>query len=167
MPIQVGEQLPAATLFEYCHEESGSCSIGPNPIDIHEALAGKTVVIFAVPGAYTPTCSAKHVPGFVEKASEIKAKGVDEIWCVSVNDAFVMGAWGQSLKVGGAVRMIADGAADFTRKVGLEMDLTARGLGIRSQRYAMVVKDAVVQALNVEEAGKFEVSDAQTVLGLL
>jgi peroxiredoxin len=121
-------------------------------------------VIFALPGAYTPTCSAKHVPGYVESADALKAAGVDEIWCVSVNDAFVMGAWGREQKTGGKVRMMADGSAEFTKAAGLPLDLSARGMGLRSQRYSMLVVDGVVKTLNVEGPGKFEVSDASTML---
>ena len=120
--------------------------------------------ISSVPGAYTPTCSAKHVPGYVSKAAEFSAAGVDEIWCVSVNDAFVMGAWGREQKTGGKVRMMADGSALFAQATGLTLDLTAKGMGVRSQRYSMLVKDGVVQTLNIEGPGKFEVSDAVTML---
>ena len=162
--IQVGDKLPAGTLQEYIEVEGEGCSIGPNAFDIHKATAGKTVAIFALPGAYTPTCSAKHVPGYVAKADELKAAGVDEIWCVSVNDAFVMGAWGRDQGTAGKVRMMADGSADFAKATGLTLDLTARGMGLRSNRYSMLVKDGVVKTLNVEGPGKFEVSDADTML---
>ncbi len=164
--IQVGDKLPAGTLQEYIEVEGEGCSVGPNAFDIHKATAGKTVVIFGLPGAYTPTCSARHVPGYVAKAAEFKAAGVDEIWCVSVNDAFVMGAWGRDQGTAGKVRMMADGSADFARATGLTLDLTARGMGLRSNRYAMLVKDGVVKALNVEAPGKFEVSDADTLLAV-
>jgi peroxiredoxin len=120
--------------------------------------------LFALPGAFTPTCSAKHVPGYVEKFNELQAAGVDEIWCVSVNDAFVMGAWAREQKTAGKVRMLGDGSADFSKAVGLTLDLTARGMGVRSNRYSMLVKDGKVAALNVEGPGKFEVSDAATML---
>ena len=126
--------------------------------------AGKKIVIFALPGAFTPTCSAKHTPGYVEHHDAIKAKGVDEIWCISVNDPFVMGAWGRDLKVGKKIRMLGDGSGEFTKKVGLELDLVARGLGVRSDRYAMIVEDGVVTALEREAPGKFEVSDAASIL---
>jgi peroxiredoxin len=162
--IKVGDKLPAATLFEYIEVEGNGCSIGPNPVDVAKATAGKTIALFALPGAYTPTCSAKHVPGFVEKFNEFKAAGVDEIWCVSVNDAFVMGAWARDQKTDGKVRMLADGSADFAKATGLTLDLTARGMGLRSNRYSMLVKDGVVKSLNVEGPGKFEVSDADTLL---
>ncbi|QHI99086.1 redoxin family protein [Xylophilus rhododendri] len=163
--IKVGDKLPGGTLMEYSEVEGNGCSIGPNAVDIEKALAGKTVAIFAVPGAFTPTCSAKHVPGYVEKAAEFKAAGVDEIWCLAVNDAFVMGAWARDQKTGDKVRMLADGSAVFAQALGLTLDLQARGMGVRSARYSMLVKDGVVKTLNVEAAGKFEVSDADTMLG--
>ena len=162
--IKVGDSLPAATLMEYSEVEVNGCSIGPNPVDVAKATAGKTIALFALPGAFTPTCSAKHVPGYVEKFDQLKAAGVDEIWCVSVNDAFVMGAWARDQKTGSKVRMLADGSADFSKAVGLTLDLTARGMGVRSNRYSMLVKDGKVAALNVEGPGKFEVSDAGTML---
>ncbi|MCP5271562.1 MAG: peroxiredoxin [Burkholderiaceae bacterium] len=162
--IQVGDKLPAGTLQEFIEVEGEGCSIGPNAFDIQKATAGKTVAIFGLPGAYTPTCSAKHVPGYVARADELKAAGVDEIWCVSVNDAFVMGAWGRDQGTAGKVRMMADGSADFAKATGLTLDLTARGMGLRSNRYSMLVKDGVVKTLNVEGPGKFEVSDADTML---
>ncbi|MCI1190896.1 peroxiredoxin [Calidifontimicrobium sp. SYSU G02091] len=162
--LKVGDKLPAGTLYEYIEVEGNGCSVGPNPFDIGQATAGKTIVIFGLPGAYTPTCSAQHLPGYVARADELKAAGVDEIWCVSVNDAFVMGAWGRDQKAGGKVRMMADGNADFAKATGLTLDLTARGLGLRSQRYSMLVVDGVVKTLNVEAPGKFEVSDADTML---
>jgi peroxiredoxin len=163
--IKPGEKLPAGTLNEFIEVEGNGCSIGPNSFDIAAATAGKTIALFALPGAYTPTCSAKHVPGYVARADELKAAGVDEIWCVSVNDAFVMGAWGRDQKTGGKVRMMADGSADFAKATGLTLDLTSRGMGLRSNRYSMLVVDGVVKTLNVEGPGKFEVSDAETLLG--
>ena len=162
--IKVGEKLPAGTLNEFIEVEGNGCSIGPNSFDIQKATAGKTVAIFGLPGAFTPTCSAKHVPGYVAKFDELKAAGVDEIWCVSVNDAFVMGAWGRDQKSAGKVRMMADGSADFAKATGLTLDLTTKGMGLRSARYSMLVKDGVVKSLNVEGPGKFEVSDADTLL---
>ena len=163
--LKVGDKLPAGSLQEFVEVEGNGCSIGPNAFDIEKATAGKTVAIFALPGAYTPTCSAQHVPGYVARADELKTAGVDEIWCVSVNDAFVMGAWGRDQKTQGKVRMMADGSADFAKATGLTLDLTARGMGLRSQRYSMLVVDGVVKTLNVEAPGKFEVSDAATLLG--
>ena len=162
--LKVGDKLPAGTLQEFIEVEGNGCSIGPNSFDIEKAAAGKTIALFALPGAYTPTCSAKHVPGYVEQADALKAAGVDEIWCVSVNDAFVMGAWGRDQKTGGKVRMMADGSAAFAQATGLTLDLTARGMGLRSNRYSALVKDGVVKTLNVEAPGKFEVSDAGTLL---
>jgi alkyl hydroperoxide reductase subunit AhpC len=162
--IQVGDTLPAAVLMEYSEVEGEGCSIGPNAVDVAKATAGKTIALFALPGAYTPTCSAKHVPGFVQHFDDFKAAGVDEIWCVSVNDAFVMGAWARDQKTGAKVRMLADGSADFTKATGLTLDLTSRGMGLRSNRYSMLVKDGKVASLNVEGPGKFEVSDAGTLL---
>jgi glutaredoxin/glutathione-dependent peroxiredoxin len=162
--IKVGDKLPAGTLQEFIEVEGNGCSIGPNSFDIEKATAGKKIALFALPGAYTPTCSAKHVPGYVEQYSALKAAGIDEVWCVSVNDAFVMGAWGREQKTAGKVRMMADGSGDFAKAVGLTLDLTARGMGLRSQRYSMLVDDGVVKTLNVEAPGKFEVSDAITML---
>lgn len=162
--LKVGDRLPAGALQEFIEVEGEGCSLGPNVFDIAAATAGKTVAVFGLPGAFTPTCSAKHVPGYVEQAQALRAAGVDEIWCVSVNDAFVMGAWGRELKTAGAVRMMADGSADFAKATGLTLDLTSRGMGLRSQRYSMLVVDGVVKSLNVEAPGKFEVSDAATLL---
>jgi glutaredoxin/glutathione-dependent peroxiredoxin len=162
--IQIGDKLPAAKLQEFIEVEGNGCSIGPNTLDLAQLTAGKKLAIFALPGAFTPTCSAKHVPGYIEKSEALKAAGVDEIWCVSVNDAFVMGAWGRDQKTAGKVRMMADGSAAFTTAVGLTLDRTAAGMGVRSQRYSMLVVDGVVKTLNVEAPGKFEVSDADTML---
>jgi peroxiredoxin len=150
--------------MEYSEVEGEGCSIGPNAVDVAKATAGKTIALFALPGAFTPTCSAKHVPGYVEKFEQFKAAGVDEIWCVSVNDAFVMGAWARDQHTNGKVRMLADGSADFAKATGLTLDLTARGMGLRSDRYSMLVKDGKVVNLNAEAPGKFEVSDAETLL---
>jgi peroxiredoxin len=162
--IKVGDKLPSATLMEYVEVEGNGCSIGPNPVDVTKASAGKTIALFALPGAFTPTCSAKHVPGYVENAAAFKAAGVDEIWCVSVNDAFVMGAWARDQKTADKVRMLGDGSAVFANATGLTLDLTGKGMGVRSNRYSMLVKDGVVTALNIEGPGKFEVSDAETLL---
>ena len=162
--IKVGDSLPEATLMEFSEVEGNGCSIGPNPVKVSSATAGKTIALFALPGAFTPTCSAKHVPGYLEKFGELKAAGVDEIWCVSVNDAFVMGAWARDLKSAGKVRMLGDGDAAFAKATGLTLDLTGRGMGLRSNRYSMLVKNGKVASLNVEAPGKFEVSDAATML---
>lgn len=162
--IKVGEKLPAVTLSEYVEVEGNGCSIGPNPVDIIKASTGKSIALFALPGAFTPTCSAKHLPGYIENLEAFKSAGVDEIWCLSVNDAFVMGAWGRDQNAGGKVRMLADGSAEFAKSVGMTLDLSARGLGLRSDRYSMLVKDGVIQTINREAPGKFEVSDATTLL---
>ncbi|UCH46663.1 MAG: peroxiredoxin [Betaproteobacteria bacterium] len=163
MTIKVGDKLPGGKLWEFIAEETPGCSIGPNEFDIGEQVKGKRIAVFALPGAFTPTCSAKHLPGYVEKADELKKK-VDEIWCLSVNDAFVMGAWGRESGATGKVRMMADGNGDLTKALGMELDLTGRGIGVRSQRYSMLLEDGVVKTLNVEEGGKFEVSGADTML---
>ncbi|MEO6749799.1 MAG: peroxiredoxin [Casimicrobiaceae bacterium] len=164
MTIKVGDTLPAGTLQEYHEVASGACAIGPNPVTIEALTKGKKVVIFGLPGAFTPTCSAKHVPSYLEHYAELKKKGVDTIACLSVNDAFVMGAWGRDQHTGDKVRMLADGSGDYTKALGLTLDLTARGMGVRTQRFSMLVDDGVVKALNVEAGGKFEVSDALTML---
>jgi len=160
MTIQVGDRIPEATLYHMTPD-------GPQAITTEEIFGGKKVVLFALPGAFTPTCSAKHLPGFVAGADEIKAKGVDTIACLSVNDAFVMGAWGKDQSVGGKVLMLSDGSAELTQKMGLELDLTGRGFGVRSDRYAMIVDDGVVKMLNREAPGAFEVSSAEKVLAAL
>jgi peroxiredoxin len=162
--IKVGDALPAVTLSEYADVEGGGCSLGPNPVEVAQAAAGKTIALFAVPGAFTPTCSAKHVPGYLEHLDALQAAGVDEVWCLSVNDPFVMGAWARDQKSVGKIRMLADGDAAFAKATGLTLDLTGRGMGLRSTRYSMLVKDGRVQTLNVEAPGKFEVSDAATLL---
>ena len=160
MTIKVGDKVPSATLMQM---KDG----GPKPVKTDELFAGKKVVLFALPGAFTPTCSAKHLPGFVQNADALKNKGVDAIACLSVNDAFVMGAWGEQQKAGDKIMMLADGNGDFTRAVGLELDGSRFGMGKRSQRYAMVVENGVVKTLNVEEGGAFSVSSAEHVLGQL
>jgi peroxiredoxin len=164
MTIKVGEQLPEGELQEFIEVETAGCSLGPNTFKVRDIAKGKKIAVFGLPGAYTPTCSAKHVPSYLQHYDALKKKGVDEIWCLSVNDAFVMGAWGRDQKATGKVRMMADGSADFTKKLGLELDLTARGMGVRCQRFSMLVDNGVVKSLNVEAPGKFEVSDAETML---
>ena len=162
--LKVGDTLPAGSLQEFIEVEGNGCSLGPNTFDIQKATAGKRIAIFGLPGAYTPTCSAKHVPSYLENAAALAAAGVDEIWCVSVNDAFVMGAWGRDQKTAGKVRMIADGSAAFSQATGLTLDLTTRGMGLRSDRYSMLIDNGVVKSLNREAPGKFEVSDGATLL---
>jgi peroxiredoxin len=157
MTIKVGDKIPSAMLME---KQDG----GPKPVKTDELFAGKKVVLFALPGAFTPTCSAKHLPGFIQNADAIKAKGADVIACLSVNDAFVMGAWGDQQGAGGKVMMLADGNGEFTKALGLEMDATRFGMGHRSQRFSMIVDDGVVKALNIEEPGAFSVSSAEHVL---
>ncbi len=164
MALKAGDRLPDGTLTEMIDTERAGCTIGPNNFSVAEQAKGKRIAIFAVPGAFTPTCSAKHVPSYVQNFDKLKAKGVDEVWCVAVNDAFVMGAWGKDQNAGGKVRMMADGSATYTKSLGLELDLVARGMGVRSQRYSMLVENGVVKALNVEQPGKFEISDAETML---
>ena len=164
MTIKVGDRLPDGELNEFIEVETAGCALGPNTFKIADLVKGKKIAIFGLPGAYTPTCSAKHVPGYVQHYDALKAKGVDEIWCISVNDAFVMGAWGRDQKATGKVRMMADGSAAYTLALGLELDLIARGMGMRCQRFSMLVDDGVVKTLNVEGPGKFEVSDAETML---
>lgn len=160
MTINVGDKIPSVKLKTMTAE-------GPKDITTDEIFKGKKVVLFALPGAFTPTCSAKHLPGFVQKADEIRKKGVDTIACVSVNDAFVMGAWGKDQKVGDKVMMLADGAADFAKAVGLDNDMSGYGMGVRSKRYAMIVDNGVVKSVNVEKPGTFEVSSAEAVLQAL
>jgi peroxiredoxin len=164
MTIKVGDRLPAGTLMEYHDVEEDGCSIGPNPVTIESLTRGRKLVLFGLPGAFTPTCSAKHVPSYIADYEKLKARGVDTIACLSVNDAFVMGAWGRAQHADGKIRMLADGSATYTKALGLELDLTARGMGIRCQRFSMLVDDGVVKMLNIESPGKFEVSGADTML---
>ncbi len=167
MTIKIGDRLPEGTLSEYIETASETCSIGPNTFKVADLTAGKKIAIFGLPGAFTPTCSAQHVPGYVKLAKELAAKGVNEIWCISVNDAFVMGAWGRDQKATGIVRMMADGNADFSKALGLDADFSKFGMGTRSQRYSMLVDNGVVTQLNIEAGGKFEVSNAETLLAQL
>lgn len=168
MTIKVGETLPEGTLIECVEfDPANGCPINPQTLNVLELTKDKKVVIFGLPGAFTPTCSLKHLPGFVEQHAALKEKGVDEVWCVSVNDHFVMAAWGREQKVSDKVRMMADGSADYVRKLGLDRDLTPNGMGIRSQRFAMIVDNGVVKYLGVEGSGKFEVSNVEAVLAQL
>ena len=162
--IKVGDKLPEGTLSEFIEVEGNGCTVGPNTFNVDDLVKGKKVVIFGLPGAFTPTCSAKHVPSYLADYDKLKAKGVDEIICMSVNDAFVMGAWAKDQKTEGKVRMMADGSAAYTKALGLELDLTARGMGVRCQRFSMLVDNGVVKTLNIEGPGKFEVSGGDTML---
>jgi glutaredoxin/glutathione-dependent peroxiredoxin len=160
MTIAIGDKVPNVDLYRMGEK-------GPEKISASDLFAGRKTVLFALPGAFTPTCSQAHLPGYVVKTDELLAKGVDQIVCLSVNDAFVMDAWGRQQNAGDNIMMIADGSGEFTKAVGLDVDLSNRGLGLRSQRYAMVIEDGVVTHLNVEAPGKFEVSDVDTMLELL
>jgi peroxiredoxin len=164
MTIKVGDRLPAGAMSEFIEVEGNGCSVGPNTFQMQDLAKGRKIVIFGLPGAFTPTCSAKHVPSYLANYDKLKAKGVDDIICMSVNDAFVMGAWARDQKAGGKVRMMGDGSADYTKALGLELDLVARGMGVRCQRFSMLVDDGVVKTLNIEGPGKFEVSDGDTML---
>lgn len=165
--LKIGDKLPNTTLYEYIPPEGEKPAIGPAAVELHAALAGKTIVWVSVPGAFTPVCSQKHLPGYIEDAHALKNAGADEVWCVAVNDAFVMGTWGWAQQVEGKLRMLADGNADFARACGLTLDLSARGMGLRANRYSMIVRDGTVVALNVEEPGQFAVSDSKTLLAQL
>lgn len=166
--IAAGQSLPAGKLMESTEfDDSNGCPMPPKEVDVAEATKGKKIVIFGLPGAFTPTCSAKHVPGYVAHYDALKAKGVNEIWCLAANDAFVMAAWGRDQKAGGKVRMLADGSVVFTKALGLELDLTARGMGVRTNRFAMIVDNGVVKHVVVEAPGKFEVSSAEAILAKL
>ncbi len=166
MTISVGDRIGDATLYE-SREFGEFCPAGPAPVSVAEAAAGKKIVLFGLPGAYTPTCSAQHVPGYKKHAADLKAKGVDEIWCVSVNDGFVMAAWGRDEDALEEIRFLGDGSAQLAKALGLELDLSAHGMGLRMKRFSMLLEDGVVKQLNVEGPGKFEVSDAETMLGQL
>ncbi len=164
MSIKIGDRIPDGTLTEFIAVETEGCALGPNAFQVADLAKGKKIAVFAVPGAFTPTCSAKHVPSFMENHDALKAKGVDEIWCVATNDAFVMGAWAKEQGSQGKIRMLADGSAKWTKALGLELDLTERGMGVRSQRYSLLLEDGVIKQLNIEGPGKYEVSDGATML---
>jgi len=165
MAIKVGDRLPDGKLMESTEFDSATqCAMAPKEVSVADAAKGKKVAIFGLPGAYTPTCSAKHVPSYVQNLDQLKKKGVSEVWCVAVNDAFVMAHWGRDQNALGKIRFLGDGAAQWTKSLGLDLDLNARGMGMRMQRFSMLVDDGVVKQLNVEAPGKFEVSDAGTML---
>jgi len=164
MTIKVGDKLPEGTLQEFIEVEGNGCTVGPNTFKVQDMVKGKKIAIFGLPGAFTPTCSAKHVPSYVANLDKLKAKGVNEVWCLAVNDAFVMHAWALDQKAQGKIRFLGDGSAEYTKKLGLELDLNARGMGMRMQRFSMLVDNGVVKQLNIEAPGKFEVSDAETML---
>ncbi len=167
MAIKVGDKLPEGILSETVEFDGAGCPMPPNPVNVAEASKGKKIAIFGLPGAYTPTSSAKHLPSYVQNFDALKAKGVDEIWCITTNDAFVLAAWGREQKAIGKVRMLADGSADYVKKLDLALDLTARGMGVRSNRYSMLVVDGTVKNVNVEGPGKYEVSGAEAMLAQL
>jgi len=164
MTIKVGDRLPDGTLQEFIEVEGNGCTVGPNTFKVQDLAKGKKIAIFGLPGAFTPTCSAKHVPSYLSNLDKLKAKGVDEVWCLAVNDAFVMHAWAKDQKAQGKIRFMGDGSAEYAKKLGLELDLNARGMGTRLQRFSMLVDDGVVKQLNIEAPGKYEVSDAETML---
>ena len=164
MTIKVGDKLPAGTIQEFIEVEGNGCTVGPNTFKVEEQVKGKKIAIFGLPGAFTPTCSAKHVPSYLNNIDALRKKGVDEVWCFSVNDPFVMGAWARDQKAVGKIRFMGDGSAEYTNKLGLGLDLNARGMGMRCQRFSMLVDDGVVKTLNIEAPGKFEVSGGETML---
>jgi glutaredoxin/glutathione-dependent peroxiredoxin len=168
MTISIGERLPAGNLTESIEFDGATgCPANPQAHDVIEETQGKKIIIFGVPGAYTPLCSAQHLPGYIEYADQLMSKGADEIWCMAVNDAFVMASWGKDQNVNGKVRMMADGSAEYTKALGLDRDLTAGGMGIRCFRFAMLVDDGVVKYIGVEGSGEFGVSKAETLLDQL
>ena len=164
MTIKVGDRLPAGTLSEFIEVETAGCTIGPNKFQVEDLTKGKKVVIFGLPGAFTPTCSAKHVPSYLTNLDKLKAKGVDEVWCLAVNDAFVMHAWAKDQKAQGKIRFLGDGSGNWTKALGLGLDLNARGMGLRMQRFSMLVDDGKIKTINIEGPGKFEVSDGATMV---
>lgn len=163
MTIQIGDRIPDANLSEST-EFGDACPVSPTTVSVAEATKGKRIVAFGLPGAFTPTCSAQHVPGYLENLDRLREKGVDEVWCLSVNDGYVMAAWGREQNAIGKIRMLGDGSAELAKKLGLEVDLTAAGMGVRMQRFSMLIEEGIVKELNVEKPRAFEVSDAATML---
>jgi peroxiredoxin len=165
MTIKAGDKLPDGKLMESVEFDSAThCALPPKEVNVAEAVKGKKIAIFGLPGAYTPTCSAKHVPSYLQNIDALKAKGVSEVWCVATNDAFVMAHWGKDQKALGKIRFLADGSGQWAKALGLELDLNARGMGVRMNRFSMLVDNGVVKSINVEGPGKFEVSDGATML---
>jgi len=165
MTIKAGDRLPDGKLSETTEFDSAThCAMAPKDVSVADAAKGKKIAVFGLPGAYTPTCSAKHVPSYLSNRDKLVAKGVNEIWCVAVNDGFVMAHWGRDQKALGKIRFLGDGSAAWTKALGLELDLGARGMGTRMTRFSMLVDNGVVKSVNVEAPGKFEVSDADTML---
>ena len=165
MTVKAGDKLPDGKLMESTEFDSTThCAMGPKEVNVADAVKGKKIAIFGLPGAYTPTCSAKHVPSYMQNLDALKAKGVSEVWCVATNDAFVMAHWGQDQKAMGKIRFLADGSAQWAKALGLELDLNARGMGTRMNRFSMLVDNGTVKTVNVEGPGKFEVSDGATML---
>jgi len=163
MTIKVGDRVPDGKLTEST-EFDAACPVAPKDVNVPEAVKGKKVAVFGLPGAYTPTCSAKHVPSYLSNLDKLKSKGVDEVWCVAVNDGFVMAAWGKDQGAIGKIRFLGDGSAIWTKALGLELDLGQRGMGMRMQRFSMLLDDGVVKQLNIEAPGKFEVSGGEAML---
>ncbi len=165
MTIKAGDLIPDGTLSESTEFDSATqCAMAPKEVDVAEASKGKKIAVFGLPGAFTPTCSAKHVPSYIENLAGLKAKGVNEVWCVATNDAFVMAHWGRDFKAIGKIRFLGDGSAAWAKALGLGLDLNARGMGLRMQRFSMLVDNGVIKSVNIEGPGKFEVSDAETML---
>jgi len=165
MTIKAGDLIPDGTLSESTEFDSATqCAMAPKEVDVVEASKGKKIAVFGLPGAFTPTCSAKHVPSYIENLAGLKAKGVNEVWCVATNDAFVMAHWGRDFKAIGKIRFLGDGSAAWAKALGLGLDLNARGMGLRMQRFSMLVDNGVIKSVNIEGPGKFEVSDAETML---
>jgi peroxiredoxin len=163
MSVQIGDRVPDVSLWEST-AFGEACPVKPQSVSVADAVKGKKIVVFGLPGAYTPTCSAKHLPGYLEKLDAFKANGVDEIWCLAVNDGYVMASWGREHSAIGRIRMLGDGSAELAKKLGIDVDLSSAGMGIRMRRFSMLLDDGIIRQLNLEAPGKFEVSDAETML---